>query len=187
MTGIAWRDSRVLPILLLALSASLTVSAQRPPAGRDVDERRTVALRAPVAGDCVAVRAAGAIVLLDRVALARLATAGPATWTTEAERVARIDGRRAQALLDRAGASSVRVRGCAALDAPALRDELHLVADRQEAGDATVVVAADAQPDLRLVVRYVGRRAGPAAGGGEIQFLREGATTPFLRVEWWRA
>jgi len=145
-------------------------------------------LPARVDAPCVAVRADGASILIARRPLEAAVRATPAAWTTEVEREARIRGVRAKALLalaDAGGAARVPANGCAPVDAGKLGDASYLVAESLEAGEAAVIGVGATSPDRTITVRYVGVRAGPTSGRGEIRFLRGESGRLFYVVEWW--
>ena len=95
-----------------------------------------------------------------------------------------IRGNRAKALLALAGSVPDRT-GCVPVEADRLHDAAHLVAEILEAGDASVIGDGAAAPDRTIAVRYLGIRAAPTVGRGEILFLRGEPRRYFLRVEWW--
>lgn len=173
---------------LVLMSASIASSAtppERPPAGTDVDQTRTVAQRRQPPADCLAVALEGVTVRLDRQALARQAAARPARWTTEAERLALIAADRAAALLS-AATDAADPRGCtqrvaAPLDASAQA----VVLAALENGSAAVYAKDAAEPLPAVAIRYVGSRCGPTCGRGHIMVSVPGQAAPFLVQEWW--
>jgi hypothetical protein len=156
----------------------------RPPAGQPVDESHEIPLRARVGAPCVAVRTPAASILLARGPLEAAAASAPSNWRTEPEREALIRGGRAKALLALARGSP-DATGCVRVDAARLGDAAHLVVEELEAGDAAVIGHGAGAPDAAITVRYVGVRASPTSGRGEIRFLRGDPRTMFFGVEWW--
>ncbi|WP_369659393.1 hypothetical protein [Variovorax sp. V15] len=152
----------------------------RPRAGEDTDERRLIALPFSVAQPDIAVPVGHAIVRLSRVQLEQLAQAASIQWSTEEERLARIDGQRAQALLKSAS-------GGDAAPAPLDPDAHHLLSRFIEQGLASIFCGTTPQPQPHVTVRYLASRAGPLAGRGDILFHLPDDPTPFLAVNWWVA
>ena len=75
--------------------------------------------------------------------------------------------------------------GCVPADASRLTNAAHLVAGLLEAGQAAVLGHGASAPDRAITVRYLGMRAGPTAGRGEILFLRGEPRRRFFGIEWW--
>ena len=166
------------------MSSIPPAQAARPAAGQEVDESRSIELQVELPRPCIAVPGGQATVLLPRRELERLATGAPTAWTTEAERQALIQGRRAAALLKATGAGSTAdANGCQTLQGPADSDAQHLVADFLERGAASVLLSGKAQP--RITVRYLGSKCGPTCGRGDILFHVPGEPGPFFAVSWW--
>lgn len=180
------RRSLAAPVAVVLLAAAGVTHAQRPPAGQTLDVTREIVLAAKIAPPCIAVVARNASILVSRTQLEALAGSTPRQWRTEAERLALIRGRRANALLGLAGAEA-GPGGCAPVEAARLGDAAHLVADLLESGDAAVLGQGAATPDRSVGVRYVGMRSAPTVGFGEIYFLRGEPPRSFFRVEWWRS
>lgn len=161
---------------------------ERPPAGTDVDETRTVAQRSRAPADCLSVVLEGVTVVLDRDALARQAAARPAQWKTEAERMALIEGRRAAALLQAASpAQGTRDgTGCRHQVTQTLDSEdLFVVLAHLERGAAMVLPAGATQPLPAVAIRYLGQRCGPLCGRGSILVHVPGQQQPFMATHWW--
>lgn len=177
--------SDLVALATLALMSSIPpAQAARPAAGQEVDESRSIELQVELPRPCIAVPGGQATVLLPRHELERLATGAPTAWTTEAERQALIQGRRAAALLKATGAGSTAdANGCQTLQGPADSDAQHLVADFLERGAASVLSSGKAQP--RITVRYLGSKCGPTCGRGDILFHVPGEPGPFFAVSWW--
>ena len=169
----------------LALMSSIPpAQATRPAAGQEVDESRSIELPGELPRPCIAVPGGQATVLLSRRELEQMVAGAPTAWTTEAERQALIQGRRAAAVLKAAGdGSTADANGCQALQGPADSDAQHLVADFLERGIASVLLSGKAQP--RITVRYLGLKCGPTCGRGDILFLVPGEPGPFFVVPWW--
>jgi len=180
--------SALLALLFMSASTALTAApADRPPAGTDVDQTRTVAQRQQPAADCLAVAFEGVTVRLDRQALARQAAARPARWRTEAERLALIEADRAAALLS-AAADAADAHGCAQrVEAPLGAAAQAVVLAALENGSAAVYVKEAAEPVPAVAIRYLGSRCGPTCGRGHIMVSVPGARAPFLVQEWWVA
>lgn len=169
----------------LALMSSIPpAQATRPAAGQDVDESRSIELPGELPRPCIAVPGGQATVLLSRRELEQMVAGAPTAWTTEAERQALIQGRRAAALLKAASdKSTADPNGCQSLQGPADSDAQHLVADFLERGAASVLLSGKAQP--RITVRYLGSKCGPTCGRGDILFRVPGEPGPVFMVPWW--
>lgn len=152
----------------------------RPRAGEDIDERRLIALPLSVAQPDIAVPVGQAIVRLPNVQLEQLAESASVHWNTEAERMARIDGHRAKALLNSASSND-------STPAPLDPDTHHLLARFIEQGQASILCGTPPQPQPHVTVRYVASRAAPLAGRGDILFYLPDDPAPFLVVNWWVA
>jgi hypothetical protein len=176
------------------LAAALTMAAwtaahgappDRPPAGTDVDETRTVAQRTRAPTDCLQVVLQGVAVLLDRSALILQANAKPAQWKTEAERMALIKGRRAAALLQAASPGKAGDQGCHQVTQSLDGEDQFVVLAHLERGAAAVLPAGAAQPVPAVALRYRGSRCGPTCGRGHIMVSVPGQQRPFLVADWW--
>ncbi|MGJ7503968.1 hypothetical protein ACSFBF_26660 [Variovorax sp. ZT5P49] len=144
----------------------------RPPAGEDIDEARLIALPLSLPRPHIAIPVGQATVLLPQDQLERLARFAAASWSTEAERIACIDGQRAAALL---------------LPQPVDADAHHLIAEFIEQGEASILSGNPPQPQPHVTVRYLASRAGPLSGRGDILFHLPGEPSPFLVLNWWVA
>ncbi len=166
-------------------SAAHSAPPERPPAGTDVDETRTVAQRTRAPADCLSVVLEGVTVLLDREALARQAAARPAQWKTEAERMALIEGRRAAALLQAASPAKDGPHGCHQVTQALDGEDQFVVLAHLERGAAVVLPAGATQPVPAVAIRYLGQRCGPLCGRGNILVHVPGQQRPFMATHWW--
>ncbi|MES2610122.1 MAG: hypothetical protein V4679_07765 [Pseudomonadota bacterium] len=178
-------------VLVLGLGTSMSghgagPAPERPPAGTDVDETRTVAQRKRAPADCLSVLLEGVTVLLDRSELSRQANAKPAQWKTEAERMALIEGRRAAALLQAATpAKGGSNPGCHAVTQTLDGEDQFVVLAHLERGAAVVLPAGAPQPAPSVAIRYLGQRCGPLCGRGSILVSVPGQPRPFMVTHWW--
>ncbi|CAN7395089.1 hypothetical protein LJR066_002301 [Acidovorax sp. LjRoot66] len=194
-TGIAARIAhRLLAPCVLALSLGTSMSShgagpaaapERPPAGTDVDETRTVAQRTRAPADCLSVVLEGVTVLLDRSELSRQAHAKPTQWKTEAERMALIEGRRAAALLQAAAPAQGGSPACHPVTQTLDGDDQFVVLAHLERGAAAVLPAGATQPVPSVTIRYLGQRCGPLCGRGSIMVSIPGQPQPFMVTHWW--
>ena len=177
---------RTLLSLVTMLTSTLLIAApiDRPASGIDVDESRTVAQRSTQPADCLAARWGGVTVLLDRQELVRKAAVQPSQWTTEAERLAFIEGRRASALLSAAVAVKGK-SGCAPIDGALDGEANAIVLAALESGSATVLLDGSKTPVAAVAIRYLGTRCGPLCGQGHIMVYVPGQSRPFLVQDWW--
>lgn len=168
------------------LAHGTATAPERPPAGTDVDETRTVAQRSRAPADCLSVVLEGVTVLLDRSELSRQAGAKPAQWKTEAERMALIEGRRAAALLQAASpAPGGSLGGCHEVKQTLDSEDQSVVLAHLERGAAAVLPAGATQPAPAVAIRYLGTRCGPSCGRGHIMVSVPGQPRPFLVANWW--
>lgn len=158
---------------------------ERPPAGTDVDETRTVAQRTRAPADCLSVVLEGVTVLLDRSELSRQAHAKPAQWKTEAERMALIEGRRAAALLQAAAPARGSSPACHQVTQTLDGDDQFVVLAHLERGAAAVLPSGATQPVPSVAIRYLGQRCGPLCGRGSIMVSIPGQLRPFMVTHWW--
>ncbi len=173
-------------ITLLALAASAPAFAQqpRPAAGTDVDVTRTISLSVKPPSPCISVAATGAMVLLSRDELQALVAARPASWRTEAERMALISGKRAEGFL--ATVSQVTDSGdCQAAPSQLDAESQYLVLEQLERGRAIVKDSKTGEPVSAVRVRYFGERCGPLCGQGRIMVYLPDGEQPFFVVSWW--
>lgn len=187
------RARRLLAHLVLAMGLGAGMTAhgagtppERPPAGTEVDETRSVAQRPRAAASCLSVQLNGITVLLDREALARQAAAKPTQWKTEAERMALIEGRRAAALLEAAG-SARDGHGCSQVTQALDGEDQWVLLAHLERGQAAVLPPGAREPVPAVSIRYLGTRCGPTCGRGHIMVSVPGQARPFLVADWWVA
>lgn len=183
---------RLLAPCVLALSLGTCMSShganpapERPSAGTDVDESRTVAQRTRAPADCLSVVLDGATVLLDRSELSRQANAKSTQWKTEAERMALIEGRRAAVLLQAASPTRAGNPACHQVMQTLDGDDQFVVLAHLERGAAAVLPAGATQPVPAVTIRYLGQRCGPLCGRGNIMVSVPGQQRPFLVTHWW--
>lgn len=175
-------------LLIVGPSAALAAAPERPPAGTEVDETRTVAQRPRAPDACLSLLVGGVTVLLDRDALARQAAAKPAQWKTEAERMALIEGRRAAALLEAATPASGPKdgHGCSQVTQALDGEDQSVLLAHLERGQATVLAPGGGKEAVAAVaIRYLGTRCGPTCGRGHIMASVPGQARPFLVADWW--
>ena len=169
---------------MLASASLLAAPVDRPASGADVDETRTVAQRPGPPPDCLSLTLNGVSVLLDRRELAGKAAVQSSQWTTEAERLALIEGQRASALLS--AATTVKgENGCAQINAALDAEAKAMVLAALESGSATVLVDGSKTPIAAVAIRYLGTRCGPLCGRGHIMVYVPGRSRPFLVQDWW--
>lgn len=177
-------------VLAMGLGACMTAHGastppERPPAGTEVDETRSVAQRPRAPASCLSVQLNGVTVLLDRDALARQAAAKPTQWKTEAERMALIEGRRAAALLEATGTAR-DTHGCMQVTQALDGEDQSVLLAHLERGQATVLAPGAAKEAVAAVsIRYLGTRCGPTCGRGHIMVSVPGQPRPFLVADWW--
>ncbi|WP_432730143.1 hypothetical protein [Variovorax sp. W6] len=164
-----------------------TTETARPTAGKDIDETRLVALPSSPPDACIVLLIAQAVVLLPRDRLEQLAEAAAAPWSTETERIARIDGRRAEALLKAASSHTGADNKASAQQHALDSDAHHLLAHFIEQGQASILCGTPPRPQPHVTVRYLASRTGPLAGRGDILFHLPDDPMPFLVVNWWVA
>ncbi|MBX9400796.1 hypothetical protein K4L06_05685 [Lysobacter sp. BMK333-48F3] len=177
---------RTLLFLVTMFTSTLLLAApvDRPKAGTDVDETRTVTQRSGPPADCLATTWSGVTVLLDRQELARKAAVQHAQWTTEAERLALIEGRRASALLSAAAAVKSK-NGCVPINGALDGEATAIVLAALESGSATVLLDGSKVPVAAVAIRYLGTRCGPLCSQGHIMVYVPGQGRPFLVQDWW--
>jgi hypothetical protein len=148
--------------------------------GEDIDETRQVALPFSSPQPHIALPIGQAVVLLSRHRLEQLAEEATTAWNTEAERLACIDGQRAEALLKAASSNPADTD-----NAPRDPDAHHLLAHFIEQGQAFILSGAPPQPQPYVTVRYLASRASLHAGRGDILFHLPDAPSPFFVLNWW--
>jgi hypothetical protein len=169
---------------MLASTLLLAAPVDRPASGTDVDETRTVAQRPKPPPDCLSITLSGVTVLLDRQELARKAAVPSSPWTTEAERLARIESQRASALLS--AATTVKgENGCTQVNGALDGEAKAMVLAALESGASTVLVNDSKHPIAAVAIRYLGTRCGPLCGRGHIMVYVPGQSRPFLVQDWW--
>lgn len=184
------RRGLALCVLALGLGSSMTghgasAAPERPAAGADVDETRSVVQRSRAPADCLSVVLEGVTVLLDRGELSRQASAKPTAWKTEAERMALIEGRRAAALLQAATPAKDGQTTCHQVMQTLDGEDQFVVLAHLERGAATVLSAGSRQPVPAVAIRYLAQRCGPTCGRGHIMVSVPGQPRPFLVADWW--
>lgn len=169
---------------MLASTLLLAAPVDRPAPGTDVDETRTVSQRSEPPADCLATTWSGVTVLLDRQELVRKAAVPSFPWTTETERLALIEGRRAAALLS--AASTLKgENGCAQIGGVLDGEAKALVFAALENGSSMVLVSGSKAPVPTVAIRYLGMSCGPLCGRGHIMVYVPGQGRPFLALDWW--
>ncbi|MBD9391477.1 hypothetical protein IB243_04030 [Acidovorax sp. ACV01] len=169
---------------MLASTLILAVPVNRPASGIDVDEIRTVVQRPKPPTDCLSITLSGVTVLLDRQELARKAAFQPFPWTTEAERLALIESRRASALLS-AAATVKGENGCRQVNGVLDGEATAMVLVALESGSSAVLLDGSKAPVTAVTIRYLGTRCGPLCGRGHIMVYVPGQSRPFLVQDWW--
>lgn len=169
---------------MLASTLLLAAPVDRPASGSDVDETRTVTQRPQPPLDCLSIRLSGVTVLLDRQELARKAAVQSSSWTTEAERLALIEGKRASALLS-AAATGKGENGCTQINGALDGEAQAVVLAALESGASTVLADDSKHPIAAVAIRYLGTRCGPLCGRGHIMVYVPGQSRPFLVQDWW--
>ena len=169
---------------MLASTVLLAAPVDRPASGTDVDETRTVTQRFEPPPDCLSITLSGVTVLLDRQELARKAAVQSSPWTTEAERLALIEGKRASALLS--AATTVKdENGCRQIHGALDGEAKAVVLAALESGFSMVLLDGSKALVAAVAIRYLGTRCGPLCGRGHIMVYVPGQNRPFLVQDWW--
>lgn len=169
---------------LFIVTGAVHAQSVRPPAGVNVTETRVVRLPSRFDGPCIAVQLENGTVNLSRAELEGILNATPATWQTEAERLALVRGKRAGRLIS-ALTSSTTADGCGIAMATNLADEGYLMLELLEEGHA-VVRTKEGMLVPEIQVRYLGHRCGPLCGSGDILIIVPSSPwPPLLGLQWW--
>lgn len=156
-----------------------------PPVGGEVDRSFEIVLPSAVEGPVLTVLCREASIRIPRRLLEEIAAADGDSWETEDQRRAQIAAGRAKRLLGATGAAAAGAEP--SVDAAALGDAEHLVAQILAAGRAGVIPKGDQQPAARIVVRYWGTHPGPRVGFGRVVFLLPARLVDFFSISWFTA
>jgi len=154
----------------------------RPPAGTNVDETRVVQLRKFNDEPCISITVGEAAILLQKAEIESLANAKPATWKSEDERIARINGLKAEELLSRLSSSPDSYGCLVAAKASLSNDATWLVLRQLELGAAALRLGGKYVSSVRI--RYFGTKGDKFGIGSVSVSLPDGAGLLFV-VLWW--
>lgn len=158
---------------------------EQPALGRTVDVSFKVVLEGiPEGAACVSVMQEQAIILIHRDILEYLKIAQPAASKTQEDRLSRLYGRRAEALLKNAMTIKDDF-GCLVVETPFDDDARYLISELLKSGQAGAIDIASGKPVDHIYVRYKAFMAGPLAGKGDIEFSFAERSEAFLRLLWW--
>ena len=155
-----------------------------PPSGQTVKERFDITLDHGPSDHCVSLVHNQATLLISRPLLEQLNANIPTDWTTEEERSALIQGRRAQSLMEQLTTHTDK-HGCLNIQGPAPKDSLYLLGKLLDAGQIAVIDNETGQRQNQIVVTFSGITSRPHGGFGQIMYAFTGKSSPFLVVSWW--
>ncbi len=158
----------------------------RPPAGTSVDEVRSIPLPSTLCGPCIAVPTGAVVIVVSLEVMQQRVAAKPTQWCTESERMALIDGERAEVLMA-ALSESLECHGCRLAESAHLGEAAYLLLREIECGGAVVKVLATGEALSSVEIHYVGLCCEPNCGRGDIHVHWHGERAPFLSVNWWVA
>ncbi|MBP1748536.1 MAG: hypothetical protein H6Q52_1075 [Deltaproteobacteria bacterium] len=158
---------------------------EQPKAGNTVDTSFKVTMEGvPAGANCVSVMQEEATILISRDILEYLKIAKPMEPKTEEERIASINGRRAEILLD--NLQNIKDDfGCLIVQESFDDDARYLISELLKSGQVGVINNATSQPVDHIYVRFKAFVAGPLAGKGDIHFSFTERSAPFFTVLWW--
>lgn len=170
--------------LLIGSFGSTSAESGRPAPGRDVDRTQTIRLLEATPAPCAEITFGLISVALSHRYLETLANSSPRQPRSEADRLGKIRGKRAEELLE-ALKPKARLTDCLGrADGTAGADWTYLVLELIEKGRAAVFTD-NGKPVRTVQIRYLGMHCGDHCGGGDIFVSTPDAPRPFLILNWW--
>ncbi|QBJ16408.1 hypothetical protein EYD00_23305 (plasmid) [Agrobacterium sp. 33MFTa1.1] len=170
--------------LLIGSLGSTSAESGRPMPGGDVDRTQTIRLLEATPAPCAEASFGLISVALSHADLETLANSSPRQPRSEADRLGKIRGKRAEELLE-ALKPTARLSDCVGrADGNAGVDWTYLVLELIENGIAAVFTD-NGKPVRTVQIRYLGMRCGDHCGRGDIFVSTPDAPRPFLILNWW--